>query len=316
MSLRSNVIWMDGEYVPWDEAKVHVMTHTLHYGLGVFEGIRCYATDDGRLAIFRLAEHLRRFYDSAKICLMEIPFSIEALTEVCIEIVRKNGAKACYLRPLAFVGEGAMGLGTMDNPNRVIIASWEWGAYLGDEGLKKGIRAQISSFTRPQVNVSMVKGKIVGQYVNSILAKRQSILQGYDEAIMLDPQGYVSEASGENVFAVRDREIWTTPVTGSILSGITRDAVIRLAKDRGYVVRERRFTRDFLYTADEVFMTGTAAEVTPVREVDDRRIGAGSAGPVALELQSAFFDVVRGKDGRYAEWLTYVDAAPAKVGAG
>ncbi len=299
-------IWMDGEWVPFDEAKVHVLTHTLHYGLGVFEGIRCYETADGGLAIFRLDKHLRRLYDSAKICLMDIPVPVEALTEVCKEAVRRNGNKACYLRPLAFVGDGAMGLGTMDNEVRVMVATWPWGAYLGEEGLRAGIRAKISTFTRAQVNHSMVKGKIVGQYVTSILAKREAILQGFDEAILLDTEGYVSEASGENVFAVRNGRLWTTPVTGTILAGVTRDAIIHIARDLGIEVREQRFTRDFLWIADEVFMTGTAAEVTPVREIDNRNVGSGRAGPITRQLQEAFFDVVAGKNERYERWLTRV----------
>ncbi len=306
MTIKAEVIWMDGEYVPFEDAKVHVLTHTLHYGLGVFEGIRAYETHDGRIAVFRLDEHLRRLYESAKICLMDIPYSMAQLTEVSIEMVRRNGNKACYLRPLVFVGHGKMGLGTMDNPVRTAIAAWEWGAYLGDEGMKNGIRAKVSTFSRAQVNVAMVKGKIIGQYVNSILAKREALLQGFDEAILLDPQGYVSEASGENIFVVRDGVVWTTPVTGTILAGITRDALITVGRDRGLEIREERFTRDFLWTADEVFLSGTAAEVTPVREVDNRTIGAGKAGPVTLALQEAFFDVVQGRDDRYREWLTYV----------
>ncbi|MDF1566109.1 MAG: branched-chain amino acid transaminase [Deltaproteobacteria bacterium] len=303
---KADWIWMDGEWLPFDEAKVHVLTHTLHYGLGVFEGIRCYATEDEGLAIFRLQKHLRRLYDSAKICLMDIPYPIEDLVEVCLDAVRKNGNKACYLRPLVFVGDGAMGLGTMANPVRVMVAAWEWGAYLGAEGLKNGIRAKVSTFTRAQVNHSMVKGKIVGQYVTSILAKREALLQGFDEAIFLDPEGYVSEASGENIFAVRNGRLWTTPVTGTILAGVTRDAIVQIARDRGYEVREQLVTRDFLWIADEVFMTGTAAEVTPVREIDNRPVGTGKAGPITLELQSTFFDVVSGKLPQYKDWLTRV----------
>ncbi len=303
---KADWIWLDGEWVPFDECKVHVLTHTLHYGLGVFEGIRCYATEDEGLAIFRLEKHIRRLYDSAKICLLDIPFPIEELVEVCKEAVRKNGNKACYLRPLVFVGDGAMGLGTMDNPVRVAVAAWEWGAYLGEEGLKNGIRAKVSTFTRAQVNNSMVKGKIVGQYVTSILAKREALLQGFDEAIFLDSAGYVSEASGENLFAIRNGRLWTTPVTGTILAGVTRDAIITIARDRGYEVREQLVTRDFLWIADEVFMTGTAAEVTPVREIDNRPVGEGKAGPITLELQAAFFDVVGGKSPKYDEWLSRI----------
>lgn len=306
MVAKSEVIWMDGEWVPWDQAKVHVLTHTLHYGLGVFEGIRCYRTHDDRLALFRLDTHLQRLYDSAKICLLEIPYPIEELHEVCLETIRRNGNKACYLRPLVFVGDGEMGLGTMDNPVRTVVAAWEWGAYLGEEGLKNGIRAKISTFSRAHVNGSMVKGKIVGQYVTSILSKREALLQGFDEAILLDTQGYVSEASGENIFAVRNGKIWTTPVTGTILAGVTRAAIIKVAREKGFEVREQTFTRDFLWIADEVFLTGTAAEVTPVREIDNRPVGTGKAGPITLELQSAFFDIVEGRLDRYKSWLSYV----------
>jgi len=303
---KADWIWMDGEWIPFEEANVHVLTHTLHYGLGVFEGIRAYATDDGGHAIFRLDKHLRRLYDSAKICLMDVPYPQEKIAEVCQEAVRKNGNKACYLRPLIFIGDGAMGLGTMDNPVRVAVAAWEWGAYLGEEGLQNGIRAKISTFTRAQVNNSMVKGKIVGQYVTSILAKREALLQGFDEAVLLDSEGYVSEASGENIFAIRNGRLWTTPVTGTILAGVTRDAIITMARDRGYEVREQRVTRDFLWIADEVFMTGTAAEITPVREIDNRPVGTGKAGEITLELQKAFFDVVGGKAPEYDAWLTRV----------
>jgi len=297
---------MDGEWVPWEKAQVHVLTHTLHYGLGIFEGIRCYATADGGVAVFRLDKHLNRLYDSAKICLMDLPFPKEELHEVCLEAVRRNGGQPCYLRPLAFIGDGAMGLGTMANKVRCAVAAWEWGAYLGEEGLKNGIRAKISTFTRAMVNNSMVKGKIVGQYVTSILAKREALLQGFDEAIMLDPQGYVSEASGENVFAIRNGRLWTTPVTGTILAGVTRDAIIQIAKDRGLEVREQLVTRDFLWTADELFLTGTAAEVTPVREIDNRPVGEGKAGPITLDLQKAFFEAVSGRDPRYEHWLARV----------
>ena len=305
-AVRAEYVWMDGELVPWDEATVHVLTHTLHYGLGVFEGIRAYATDDGRTAVFRLRDHLRRFLDSAKICLLPIPYSLEVLEAACLETVRANGGGACYIRPLAIVGAGKMGLGAMDNPTQVIVATWKWGAYLGDEGLESGIRAKVSSFTRPHVNASMVKGKIVGQYVNSILAKREALLDGFDEAILVDPAGYVSEASGENLFCVRGGVLYTTPETASILSGITRDSVVQLASDLGITVREERFTRDFMWIADEVFMTGTAAEITPVREIDGRTIGEGTRGPITARLQERFFEVVRGREPAREAWLTYI----------
>ena len=305
-SRKGQKIWMDGKWVDWADANVHLMTHTLHYGLGVFEGIRAYKTADGRTAIFRLREHVRRLFESAKICLMEIPYTEEQIAEACCEAVRINKMESCYLRPLAWMGDGAMGLGAV-NPIRAAIAVWEWGAYLGDEGLKAGIRAKISSFTRMHVNSAMVKGKITGQYVNSVLAKREALLAGYNEAILLDAQGYVAEATGENVFCVRDGVIRTPPAASSpILAGITRDALVKIALDKGYKLHERTFTRDWLYLCDEVFFCGTAAEVTPVREIDDRKIGSGKPGPITTEIQKTFFRAIRGEEPRYAEWLTYV----------
>ncbi|RMG18524.1 MAG: branched-chain amino acid transaminase [Deltaproteobacteria bacterium] len=303
---KADYVWIDGTFVPWEEAKVHVLTHTLHYGLGVFEGIRAYETHDGRVAVFRLREHLRRFLDSARICLLPIPYTLDVLADACLETVRRNGARPCYLRPLAIVGPGQMGLGAMSNRTVVVIATWEWGAYLGEENLKTGIRAKVSSFTRPHVNTSMVKGKIVGQYVNSILAKREALLDGFDEAILLDPEGFVSEASGENVFCVRGGTLYTTPETGSILAGITRDTVLRLAESLEIPVVETRYSRDVLWTADEVFMTGTAAEVTPVREIDGRTIGTGTPGPVTQRVQAAYFRAVRGEAPESEAWLTYL----------
>ncbi len=301
-------IWFDGTLVPWDEARVHVLTHSLHYGLGVFEGIRCYRCAGNRSAIFRLSEHIRRLRDSAHIALMDLPYSQEELERACCETVRANAQAEAYLRPIAFIGSGKMGIHPQDNPIHVAIATWVWGAYLGDEGLKRGIRAKVSSFTRHHPNVMMTKAKVCGNYVNSIMAKREVTLAGYDEAVMLDPDGYVSEATGENIFIVRDGRLKTPPLT-SVLPGITRDSLIRLACDAGLEVSEQRFTRDELYAADEAFFTGTAAEVTPIREVDDRSIGAGTAGPITLDLQQRFFRVVKGEDERYRGWLTYVDEA-------
>ena len=298
-------IWMDGEFVPWSDANIHILTHTLHYGLGVFEGIRCYATDDGRSAVFRLPEHLRRLYDSARINLMEIPFDIGVVTEAVLESLRRNNLRGGYIRPLAFIGDGAMGLHPGDNPVRLSVISWEWGSYLGDEGMERGISAKVSTFNRHFVNSKMTNGKTCGDYVNSILAKREALLDGYDEAIMLDPQGLVSEATGENIFVVRDGIISTPPLYG-VLDGITRATLIELAKANGYQVIERAMTRDDLYVADEIFLTGTAAEVTPIRELDHRTIGSGKRGPVAEKLQAAFFDVVSGKLPEYEGWLTYV----------
>lgn len=299
-------IWMDGALVPWGEANVHVLTHTLHYGLGAFEGIRCYACADGRSAIFRLREHVRRLFDSAHIVTIDIPYTQEQIVEACVETVRANRLDSCYLRPLVYLGAGAMGLGAMTNETRVAIIAWRWGAYLGEEGLEKGIRARVSSFTRPGVNMVMAKGKIIGHYVNSILAKREALKTGFDEAILLDPQGYVSEASGENIFVVRDDRVITPPLGGSILGGITRDTTLTLVKEMGVEVVERRLSRDELYVADEVFMCGTAAEITPVREVDGRRIGIGARGPITKRVQDRYFEVVRGVDVPSPEWLTYV----------
>ena len=299
-------IWFDGELIPWEQANVHVLTHTLHYGLGVFEGIRCYKLRDGRSAIFRLEEHIRRLFDSAHICMLPMPYSKEQLTEACIATVRENRLDECYLRPIAFMGSGEMGLGARTNPTHVAVVAWRWGAYLGEEGLKRGIRAKVSSFQRAAVNTLMSKGKINGHYVNSILAKREVQAIGYDEAIMLDTQGYVSEASGENIFVVRDGEVATPPMGASILAGITRSSVIEVMRGIGLTVHERLISRDELYIADEVFMVGTAAEVTPVRELDDRRIGIGSRGPITEQVQGAYFDAVRGVNAPNENWLTII----------
>jgi len=302
---KAKSIWMNGELVPWDEAKVHVLTHTLHYGLGVFEGIRCYKCVDGRSGIFRLREHIDRLFQSALIAQIEIPFSKEEIEEACKEIVRVNGLDEAYIRPLVFIGEGVMGVHPHDNPIRVAIIAWKWGAYLGEEALKNGTRAKTSSFIRHHPNAMMTKAKICGNYVNSVLAKREVTRLGYDEAILLDPEGYVAEGSGENIFLVKHGIIKTTPPT-TILPGITRDTVIKLAKDRGYTVIEERFTRDELYIADEVFLTGTAAEITPVREIDDRPIGNGKPGKITKELQELYFNTVRGKLPQYSHWITYI----------
>ncbi|MBW2235198.1 MAG: branched-chain amino acid transaminase [Deltaproteobacteria bacterium] len=297
-------IWLDGDLVDWDEARVHILTHTLHYGLGVFEGIRSYRTADGRSAVFRLEEHVRRLFESAHINLMEIPFSREAVCDAILETLRANHLDEGYIRPLVFVGEGAMGLNPADNPIRLAVIAYAWGKYLGEEGMERGIRAKVSSYQRHHVNAKMTKGKTCGDYVNSILAKREALLDGYDEAIMLDTQGLVAEASGENLFVVRDGEILTPPLA-SVLDGITRATVMQLAVEQGIPVVERSITRDELYVADEIFLTGTAAEVTPIREVDRRSVGSGTRGPVTKALQEAFFDVVAGRDAKRADWLTY-----------
>lgn len=306
MAIKAEKVWMDGELVDFENATVHVLTHTLHYGLGVFEGVRCYQRADGRSAIFRLREHIQRLQESCHIASIDLPWSRTDIEQACVDTVRANGFKDCYLRPMVFLGHGEMGLSALSNKVRLTVIAWPWGSYLGDEGLKMGIRAKVSSFNRHHVNAAMVKGKINGQYVNSILAKREVMRAGYQEAIMLDTEGYVSEASGENVFAVREGVIYTTPMGSSILAGITRHSVITLARERGYDVVEERMTRDFLYVADEVFLTGTAAELTPVRQLDDRNIGRGQAGPITQTLQEAYFDVVKGSDERHHEWLTFI----------
>lgn len=298
-------IWLDGEWVAWDAARVHVLTHSLHYGVGVFEGIRCYRTADGRSAVFRLPEHMRRLYDSARINLLEVPFAMDALRDVSLESLRRNGLAEGYIRPLIFIGDGAMGLHPGDNPVRVAVMSWAWGKYLGEEGITRGIRAKVSTFSRYHVNTKMTNGKTCGDYVNSILAKREALLDGYDEAIMLDTDGLVSECTGENIFVVRDGRI-RTPPSHTVLGGITRSTLIELARDEGMSVEEGPITRDDLYIADEIFVTGTAAEVTPMREVDFRTIGDGKRGPITEALQTAFFDLVEGRNERHADWLTYL----------
>jgi len=301
---KTDKIWMDGKLVNWDDAKVHVLTHTLHYGLGAFEGIRCYKTEKGS-AIFRLDEHVDRLFASAAIFLLKIPFSKAEIKSAIIKTVKANRLKECYIRPLVYIGYGAMGVYPKDNPINVSIAAWPWGAYLGDEGLTNGIRIKVSSFTRHHVNSAMTRAKICGYYVNSQIAKKEAIACGYDEAILLDTEGYVSEGSGENIFIVRNNALKTTPLT-SILEGITRDSIIRIAKDLKIPVQEERFTRDEVYIADEAFLTGSAAEVTPVREVDGRKIGLGKRGNITGKLQKAFFDIVKGKNRKYESWLTRI----------
>ena len=298
-------IWMDGKLIPWEEANVHILTHSLHYGLAVFEGIRCYLCPDGKSAVFRLREHVDRLFDSAQIGDIKIPYSKRDISEACKETLRVNQLREGYIRPIVFIGEGVMGVYPGENPIQVAIITWSWGAYLGEGALEKGIRVKVSSYTRHHVNVMMTKAKICGNYVNSVLAKREVMKMGYDEALMLDTEGYVSEASGENIFMVKNGLLKTTPLT-SILSGITRDSVIQIAKAKKIPLLEERFTRDELYTAQEAFFTGTAAELTPIREVDDRMIGNGKPGPMTKELQAAFFDIVKGKNPNYREWLDYL----------
>lgn len=300
---KTKFIWFDGKMLPWDQAQVHVLTHALHYGSAVFEGIRAYSCADGTSSVFRLAEHSTRLINSAKILRLELPYTAKQISEAVVETLKANKLREGYIRPLSFVGEGEMGVYPGTNPVHTIIAVWPWGAYLGPEALEMGIRAKTSSFARMHVNTLMSKAKAAGNYVNSILAKVEAKEEGYDEAVMLDTNGFVSEASGENIFIVRDGIIKTTPWT-SILGGITRDAVMTVARDLGYRVEEQQFTRDELYIADEAFFTGTAAELTPIREVDRRVIGAGKAGPVTKHLQKEFFAVVKGENPKYAGWST------------
>ena len=304
MDDRDGVIWFDGEMVPWREAKVHVLTHTLHYGMGVFEGVRAYQTDKGA-AIFRLEEHTRRLFDSAHIMQMKIPFDKATISEAQLQAVRENNLDTAYIRPMCFYGSEGMGLRADNLKVHVIVAAWQWGAYLGKEALEKGIRIRTSSFTRHHVNISMCKAKANGHYINSMLALQEALSCGYDEALLLDNEGYVAEGSGENIFVVRDGVIYTPDLT-SALNGITRNTLFELASSQGIEIREKRITRDEVYIADEVFFTGTAAEVTPVREVDDRVIGTGERGPITEKLQTLYFDLVHGRLDMHPEWLTLV----------
>ncbi len=304
MADRDGKIWKDGQLVDWRDANLHMLTHSLHYGMAVFEGVRAYKTVDGT-AIFRLKEHTQRLYNSAKIFQMTIPYDMETLMEAQKEVVRANQLESCYLRPLAWIGSEKMGVSARGNTIHVGIAAWPWGAYLGEDGIKRGIRVKTSSFTRHHVNVSMVRAKASGYYINSILANQEVTAEGYDEALLLDTEGYVSEGAGENVFIIKNGKIYT-PDLASCLDGITRDAVVTMARDLGIEVIEKRITRDEVYCADEAFFTGTAAEITPIRELDNREIGIGSRGPVTEKLQSLFFDVVGGKSDKYRHWLTKV----------
>ncbi len=304
MADRDGKIWKDGQLIDWREANLHMLTHSLHYGMAVFEGVRAYKTVDGT-AIFRLKEHTQRLFNSAKIFQMAIPYDMETIMEAQKEVVRSNQLESCYLRPLVWIGSEKMGVSARGNTIHVGIAAWPWGAYLGEEGLARGIRVKTSSFTRHHVNVSMVRAKASGYYINSILANQEVTAEGYDEALLLDTDGYVSEGAGENVFIIKNGKIYT-PDLASCLDGITRDSVLTMARDMGIEVIEKRITRDEVYCADEAFFTGTAAEVTPIRELDNRQIGIGSRGPVTEKLQALFFDVVGGKAAKYQHWLTRV----------
>jgi branched-chain amino acid aminotransferase len=299
-------VWLDGEFIDWEAANVHLLTHSLHYGLAAFEGMRAYRRADGGTYVFRLGEHVDRLLDTCKMCLLQPKYPREKLMNVCAEVIRVNAMPDGYLRPIVFVGEGAMGIYAPNNPVRTAVLAWQWGTYLGEEALKNGIRTKISSFARHHVNVSLAKAKMNGQYTNSILAKREAKLAGYDEAILLDTNGYVSEGSGENIFVVRRGIVYTPDLSCSILEGITRDTVITLAREMGLTVVECRLTRDQLWLADEVFLTGTAAEVTPVREVDNRLVGDGAVGPITKQIQGRFFEIARGNDASHPEWLTRV----------
>ena len=305
MSDRDGKIWMDGQLVEWRDAKIHVLSHTLHYGCGAFEGVRAYNTVRGT-AIFRLREHTERLFNSAKILRMTIPFTLEQAMQAQIDVVRANGFDSCYIRPLTWIGDKKLGVSPRGNTIHLMIAAWPWGAYLGEEGLKKGIRVKTSSYTRHHVNITMCNAKAVSNYTNSILANLEVTNDGYDEALLLDPQGFVSEGAGENIFVIRDGVLHTPDLSSGALNGITRKTVFAICEDLGLTVKEKRITRDEVYIADEAFFTGTAAEVTPIRELDGVSIGPGHRGPITERIQNAFFDIVGGRNPKYANWLTAV----------
>ncbi len=307
MAIQQGKLWLDGELIEQPEAKVHVLTHSLHYGLAVFEGVRAYQTADGRTAIFRLQEHTERLLNSAKIFQLNVPYSYETLIQAQKDVVRENGLAAAYIRPLIWVGAERLGIAAKDNTIHAAVAAWHWGAYLGEEGIKNGIRVKTSSYTHHHPNVTMCKAKAASNYPVSILANQEVTRNGYDEAILMDPQGYVCQGSGENLFLVKNGELHTPDLAGGALDGITRRTIMQFAYDLGIKVVERRITRDEFYLADEIFMTGTAAEVTPIREYDDRVIGKGGRGELTEQLQSLYFDVIHGRNNTYAHWLSYVD---------
>jgi branched-chain amino acid aminotransferase len=309
MSDRDGKIWMDGKMVEWRDAKIHVLTHTLHYGCGAFEGVRAYNTANGT-AIFRLEEHTERLFNSAKILRMHIPFSKQEIMDVQRDVVRANKLESCYIRPLVWIGDKKLGVSPKGNTIHLMVAAWAWGAYLGEEGLKKGIRVKTSSYTRHHVNITMTQAKAVSNYTNSILANMEVTDEGYDEALLLDTSGFVSEGAGENIFVVKNGVIYTPDLSAGALSGITRNTVFHIAQDLGIEVVQKRITRDEVYISDEAFFTGTAAEVTPIRELDRIPMGkddyVGSRGPITEKIQSAFFDIVNGRNPKYAHWLTKV----------
>lgn len=306
---RDGKIWMDGELVDWRDAKIHVLSHTLHYGCGAFEGVRAYKTAEGT-AIFRLAEHTERLFNSAKILRMKIPFTPEQLNEAQKQVVRENKLESCYLRPLIWIGSEKLGVSPKGNRIHAMVAAWSWGAYLGEEGMKRGIRVKTSSYTRHHVNITMTQAKTVSNYTNSILANMEALDDGYDEALLLDASGFVSEGAGENIFVVKGGVVYTPDLSAGALNGITRNTILHICKDLGLELVQKRITRDEVYIADEAFFTGTAAEVTPIRELDRVEIGnrgdGGSRGPVTEKIQAAFFDIVNGKNPKYAHWLTKV----------
>jgi branched-chain amino acid aminotransferase len=305
MSDRDGKIWMDGQMVEWRDAKIHVLTHTLHYGCGAFEGVRAYNTASGT-AIFRLQEHTERLFNSAKILRMNIPFSKEEVMQAQKDVVRENKLESCYLRPLTWIGDRKLGVSPKGNTIHLMVAAWPWGAYLGEEGLQRGIRVKISSYTRHHVNITMTQAKAVSNYTNSILANMEATDDGYDEAMLLDPSGFVSEGAGENLFVIKDGVVYTPDLSAGALNGITRNTVVLICKDLGLELVQKRITRDEIYICDEAFFTGTAAEVTPIRELDRIPLGAGSRGPITEKIQTAFFDIVNGRNPKYAHWLTHV----------
>jgi branched-chain amino acid aminotransferase len=305
MEDRDGKIWMDGQLVDWRDAKIHVLTHTLHYGCGAFEGVRAYNTPKGT-AIFRLREHTQRLLNSAKILRMPVPFGLEELEEAQKAVVRENKLESCYLRPLLWIGSEKLGVSPKGNQIHAMVAAWAWGAYLGEEGMKRGIRVKISSYTRHHVNITMTQAKTVSNYTNSILANMEATEDGYDEAMLLDASGFVSEGAGENLFVVKDGVVYTPDLSAGALNGITRNTIFHICKDLGLELKEKRITRDEVYICDEAFFTGTAAEVTPIRELDRIQIGCGSRGPITEKIQAAFFDIVNGRNEKYAHWLTLV----------
>ncbi|MBG6073336.1 MULTISPECIES: branched-chain amino acid transaminase [unclassified Polaromonas] len=306
MENRDGKIWMDGQMVEWREAKIHVLTHTLHYGCGAFEGVRAYKLADGSTGIFRLEEHTERLFNSAKILRMKIPFTPQEVMDAQLAVVRENHLESGYIRPLTWIGSEKLGVSPKGNTIHLMVAAWTWGAYLGEEGMRRGIRVKTSSFTRHHVNITMIHAKAVSNYTNSILANMEATDEGYDEALLLDPQGFASEGAGENLFIVRKGVVYTPDSSAGALNGITRNTIFAICEDLGITIKEKPITRDEIYISDEAFFSGTAAEVTPIRELDRIDIGSGSRGPITEKIQAAFFDIVNGRNPKYASWLTKV----------